>query len=152
MIPLAKFSINRFWEKTPNALKYILVLSIVCATMYFVFMKKVYSGQTSELNKLVENIEVTYKLIDNFEKFKTSQNTYNEELLKYMNNLYSLVQELNENTNKKLDIIIGSGSKNKEDIIEKIILLNESFEKLSKVYQDNSKIKRTYHIEGTSVD
>lgn len=136
-LSLEKFNLNRFWEKTPTPLKYILIFVLFLTVSYFLISKNVEDASIRELDQMKDGIQATYALIDNFEKFKADQMAYNEEILKYIHDLHSLVKELNENTNKKLDIIINSGNSNSEDIVEKIILLNESFEKLSKVYQEN---------------
>lgn len=140
-IPIKNVDVNRFWDKTPTPLKYVLVVTLIIATAYFVFMKKVYVNQSQQIEQLVTNMKVTYELVDNFETFKNTQDNYNKEFLIYMNNLYDLVQELNQTTNKKLDMIVGTTTGNRE-LLEKIGLLNDSFEKLSKVYQElaNTKI------------
>lgn len=136
-LSLDKFNLNRFWEKTPTPLKYILVFVMFLTVSYFLISKNVEDASIKELDQMKVGIEATYALIDNFEKFKEDQMAYNEEILKYIHDLHDLVQELNENTNRKLDIILNSGNSNTQDIIEKLMLLNESFDKLSKVYQQN---------------
>jgi len=143
IIPIKNVDVNRFWDRTPTPLKYLLIVAIIIATTYFVFMKKVYIGQTEQISQLVDNAKVTYELVDNFEKFKQTQDDYNEEFSIYLNNLYNLVQELNETTNKQFSILLGSGSNNKDEIIKTINLINESFVKLSKVYQELSTTKIT---------
>lgn len=109
-----------------------------------------------EIETMRTGIKATYELIDNFEDFRREQNQYNKEVLDYLHNLHSLVEDLNNTTNRKLDMILNSGGKkeNQEILIEKILLLNESFEKLSKAYQKNvetpnleeNKIKKDYNI------
>ncbi len=136
-LSLDKVNLNRFWEKTPTPLKYILVFVMFLTVSYFLISKNVEDASVKELDQMKAGIEATYALIDNFEKFKADQMAYNEEILKYIHDLHTLVQELNENTNRKLDIILNSGNSNTQDIIDKLMLLNESFEKLSKVYQQN---------------
>jgi hypothetical protein len=132
-----KFSLNKFWEKTPTPLKYILVFVIFLTVSYFLISRNVENTSIKELDQMKVGIQATYELIDNFERFKEDQMAYNDEILQYIHDLHTLVQELNENTNRKLDILLNSGNSNTQDIIDKLMLLNESFEKLSKVYQEN---------------
>jgi hypothetical protein len=136
-ISLDKLNINKFWEKTPTPLKYILVFILFLTVSYFLISKNVESASIKELDTMKGGINATYELVDNFERFKKEQTDYNEEILNYIHDLHLLVQELNSNTNRKLDIILNSGNINSKDILEKIQLLNETFEKLSKVYQNN---------------
>ncbi len=151
IIPLDSFSINRFWERTPTPLKYILVFAIFIATSYFIFSKKMTDTHISELSTMKQGIVATYQLIDNFEDFRKEQDAYNKEVISYLENLHVLVEELNSSTNRKFDMILKSGSKNTGDIVEKILLLNESFEKISKVYQEDIEApdlnKREYNIK-----
>jgi aspartokinase len=90
-----------------------------------------------EIDQMKIGISATYELIDNFEEFRREQDTYNKEVLIYLDNLHALVEDLNATTNRKLDMILSAGGQNSEAIIEKILLLNESFERLSKAYQPN---------------
>lgn len=155
-ITFEKFNLNRFWEKTPTALKYILIFSIFIVVSYFLFSKRMDDNHVREIETMRTGIKATYELIDNFEDFRREQNQYNKEVLDYLHNLHSLVEDLNNTTNRKLDMILNSGGKkeNQEILIEKILLLNESFEKLSKAYQKNvetpnleeNKIKKDYNI------
>ncbi|NMC60445.1 MAG: hypothetical protein GYA51_13830 [Candidatus Methanofastidiosa archaeon] len=133
-IPLEKFNLNRFWEKTPLVLKYVLVFAVLLATMYFVVSKRMDDNHVKEIEQMKIGINATYELIDNFEDFRRDQDAYNKEVLTYLKNLHALVEELNQTTNRKFDMILKSGNKNADDIIEKIMLLNESFEKISKAY------------------
>lgn len=152
-IPLDKFNLNRFWEKTPTALKYFLTFAIFLVVSYFLFSKRMDDNHAKEIDQMKAGISATYELIDNFEEFRREQDSYNKEILLYLNNLHTLVEDLNTTTNRKLDIILSSGGKNSQDIIEKILLLNESFERLSKAYQtnienpnlDDNKILNDYH-------
>jgi hypothetical protein len=109
-IPMEKFNLNRFWERTPTLLKYFLVIAIIIVSSYFVFTDKINTSQTQQLDKIEDNIKVTYTLINNFENYKMI-------------------------TNKKFDIILQANSKNKTDVVDKILILNESFDKLSKIYE-----------------
>jgi len=111
-IPIDKFNINKFWEKTPTPLKYILVFVLFLSVSYFLISKNVEDASVKELETMKVGIQATYELIDNFERFKSEQTAYNEEILKYIHDLHDLVQELNANTNRKLDIIINAGSGN----------------------------------------
>jgi len=155
-IPLDKFNLNRFWEKTPTALKYILVFALFLVVSYFLFSKRMDDNNLAQIDQMKQGITATYELIDNFEEFRREQDLYNKEVLDYLNNLHALVEDLNSTTNRKLDMILSSGGKsaNQEFLIEKIILLNESFERLSKAYQkdierpnlDDNKVKKNYEF------
>jgi hypothetical protein len=127
--------INKFWEKTPTALKYVLVFVIFLTVSYFLVSKNAKDNSIREIATMKKGIDATYTLIGNFEDFRREQDAYNKEILTYLNNLHSLVQELNVNTNRKLDMILSAGGKNANQVIEKIMLLNESFEKLQKAYK-----------------
>ena len=154
-VPLEKFNLNRFWEKTPTALKYVLIFAIFLITAYFLFSKRMDDSHLREIEHMKVGITATYELIDNFEEFRREQDTYNQEILEYLNNLHALVEDLNATTNRKLDMILSAGGQNSQDIIDKILLLNESFERLSKAYQsnienpnlDDNKVKRNYQFD-----
>ena len=161
-IPLEKFNINRFWEKTPTALKYILIFALFIIVSYFLFSKRMDDNSIKQIDQMKTGIAATYQLIDNFEDFRKEQDRYNKEVLDYLHNLHSLVEDLNSNTNRKLDMILAVGGKsaNQEIVIEKILLLNESFERLSKAYQsnlekpnlDDVKVKKDYSIQATQIN
>lgn len=154
-IPLDKFNLNRFWEKTPTALKYILIFAIFIIVSYFLFSKRMEANHTKEIAQMKRGITATYELIDNFEEFRREQDTYNKEILDYLNNLHALVEDLNATTNRKLDMILSAGDSNASEIIDKILLLNESFERLSRAYRedlqapnlDDNKPKKDYESE-----
>jgi len=154
-VPLEKFNLNRFWEKTPTALKYVLIFAIFLITAYFLFSKRMDDNHLREIEQMKVGITATYELIDNFEEFRREQDSYNKEVLEYLNNLHALVEDLNATTNRKLDMILSAGGQNSQDIIDKILLLNESFERLSKAYQsnienpnlDDNKVKRNYQFD-----
>jgi len=154
-IPVDKFNLNRFWEKTPTALKYVLIFAIVLITAYFLFSKRMDDNYLGELEQMKVGISATYALIDNFDEFRREQDSYNKEVLKYLSNLHALVEDLNATTNRKLDMILSAGGKNSQNIIEKILLLNESFERLSKAYQpditkpnlDDNKVNKNYQYD-----
>ena len=134
VVQIEKFNLNNFYEKTPKPLKYILVISLIIVGSYFLFSRKVSTGQIKELAKIEQSIETTYDLINRFDEFKTAQYIYNTEVLSYLKSLYTLVEELNENTNRKFDLLLAAGGENTEDIIQRLVLLNESFEKLQRAY------------------
>ena len=134
LIQFEKFNLNNFYEKTPKPLKYILVISLIIVGSYFLFSKKVTTGQVEQLAKIEQSIETTYGLIDRFDEFRTAQYVYNAEILDYLKNIYKLVEELNENTNRKFDLILAQGGANIDQILEKLTLLNESYEKLTEAY------------------
>lgn len=134
VIQVEKFNLNNFYEKTPRPLKYILVISLIIVGSYFLFSKKVSKGQVKQLAKIEQSIETTYGLIDRFDDFRTAQYIHNAEILDYLKNLYTLVEELNENTNRKFDLLLQTGGENTDEILERLIMLNKSFEKLQKAY------------------
>jgi len=134
IIPLDKFNLNNFYEKTPKPLKYILVVSVIIMLSYLLFANKVTKSQKVELAEIERSIESTYKLINNFETFQDFQTEYNNGVILYLDNIYTLVGELNENTNKKFDILLRKGGENTGDILEYITILNESFDKIKKAY------------------
>lgn len=150
MLEIKNFNLNRFWERTPTPLKYIFAFSMIVVSSYFVFSDKIYKHQNKELTQIETNIEATYKLIDNFEKYKQLQDNYNEKIISYLQNLHSLVEELSDNTNKKFDILLNSNDKNKVDVIDKINILNESFDKLSKIYNLKGTDKLDNKLEKNS--
>ncbi len=78
---------------------------------------------------------MTYDLVNRFQTYQTAQNKYNEQILLDIKNIYTLVQELNSNINTKFDYIVKSSGKYNQELIDKMILLNQSFEKLSKAYE-----------------
>lgn len=138
-----KFNINQFWETSPTTLKYIIVISLIVVGSYFLYAKKANEVSQKQISKIEESISTTYTLINRFDDFKEAQFIYNDEILNNLNNIYILVEELNENTNKKFDILLKAGGKNTDEIIDKITLLNETFEKLQKAYEpkENNKPK-----------
>jgi hypothetical protein len=144
LFELDKFNLNSFWEKTPNPLKYVLIFILLIATSYFIFSKKTEDNKLKQIEQMKIGITATYKLIDNFEQFKKDQNEYNNQIIDYLKNLHALVEELNETTNHKFDMLLKSGSANTDEIIEKITLLNESFNKISKIYQESIKPPKPY--------
>ena len=134
VVPMDKFNLNSFYEKTPTALKYILVISLIVVGSYFLFSKKVSKNQDKELAKIEQTIETTYNLLDRFDDFEQAQFQYNKETMSYLKNIYTLVEELNENTNKKFDILLKQGGTNQAQILEQLTLLNESYDKLTDAY------------------
>lgn len=129
------FDLNRFWEKTPTPLKYILLIVIVVASSYFLIARKVDTNQIKELAKIEQGIEVTYDLVEKFESFSAFQTQYNTQVIKDIRNIYILITELNDNVNRKFDYLINSSDEYNEELIDKMNLLNESFEKISRAYQ-----------------
>ena len=70
-------------------------------------------GQLKELDKIEQNITVTYDLINKFEAFQKTQAAYNDQVINDLNKIYSLINELNSNTNRKFDMVL-KNSNNKE--------------------------------------
>jgi hypothetical protein len=134
LIQFEKFNLNNFYEKTPRPLKYILVISLIIVGSYFLYAKKLDKSDIKQLDKIEESIKSTYTLIDKFDDFRQTQYVFNEQILEYLEDLYTLVEELNYNTNKKLDLILKAGGSNTEEIIERLEMLNETYEKLREAY------------------
>lgn len=129
------FNINKFWDRTPTPLKYLLVIALIIVCSYFLISKKIDHSQIKELDKIENGINATYDLMDRFSQYQVTQNSFNDEILKNVENVYDLVQELNMNVNTKFNYIIKSSGKYNEDLIDKLQLLNQSFERLSKAYE-----------------
>jgi hypothetical protein len=134
VVPVDKFNLNSFYEKTPKVLKYILVISLIIVGSYFLFSKKVSKSQDKELAKIEQTIEITYSLLDRFDTFETAQYQYNKETMSYLKNIYTLVEELNESTNRKFNILLQQGETNTDQILTQLTMLNESYEKLTEAY------------------
>jgi hypothetical protein len=137
MIPLDKFSINRFWETMPTALKYITIVVLLIVSSYFIFISKIKNTHNSEMIQIQKSIEMTYQLINTFDTYKVQQEEYNEEIVIYLENLHNLIGELNNTTNKKFDIILRTNKQISEDILENVKILNSSFEKYSEIYKND---------------
>ena len=134
VVPMDRFNLNSFYEKTPTALKYILIISLIVVGSYFLLSKKVSKNQNKELAKIEQTIETTYSLLDRFDDFETAQYQYNKETMSYLKNIYILVEELNESTNKKFDLLLTQGGLNTYQILTQLTLLNQSYEKLTEAY------------------
>ena len=141
IIAAEPLNLNSFWEKTPSKLKYFIVIALIVAGGYFLFSKSMAITQMKQINKIEESINTTYSLINQFQEFEKKQFDYNMQTMTYLKNIYSLVDELNNNANRKLDMIMKAGGSNTNQIIEKITLLNESFEKLHKAYSPKDELK-----------
>lgn len=137
---IKEFDLNKFWDRTPTPLKYLFFIAIIVAGSYFLFSRKVDTSQIKELNKIEQGIEVTYQLVERFEAFQTFQTKYNEQVIKDIKNIYLLVKELNDNVNAKFNYLIKNSGKYNQDLIDKMNLLNESFEKLSKAYSPSQPV------------
>lgn len=155
-IEFEKFNFNQFYDKTPSALKYILVISLIIVGSYFLWATKIDNSEERQIDKIEESIQTTYVIINQFEKFKGAQLEYNKKLLNYLEDIYTIVEELNESTNRKFDLLLKQGGSNTEEIIERLTLLNESFDKLQKAYtprelRDNSN-DREYNISAEPIE
>jgi hypothetical protein len=134
-IQIGKFSINKFWSDTPILLKYVLIISIVLGVTYFFVKEKYYNSQLDELKRTGQGITVTYQLVQRLEDYKTTQDNYNKEFSKGLKDVYSLITELKDNTDSKFSLILTSNSKNKDLIVDKLEMLNKSFDKISNAYK-----------------
>ena len=147
-LKVKEFDLNRFWDKTPTSLKYFIVVALIIGAAYFFVTRTVNKGQLKELDKLEQSISVTYELVDRFENYQQAQEEYNARIIDDLDKVYMLVKELNENVNTKFNIILKNS--NNTELLDKLEILNESFEKLSKAYQPkdptilyNTKINAT---------
>ena len=138
-IPIQPLNVNKFWEKTPTPLKYLLIVAIIVACSYFLFSRKLDTAQIKELGRIEHGIDVTYELVDKFETYQSNQMQYNDEVKKDIANLYTLVTELNDNVNNKFDVIMKNYGKNNQNLIDQMVLLNESFIKVTKAYQPTAQ-------------
>lgn len=138
-VQFEKFNLNEVWNNSPTSLKYILVFCIFFIFGYFVWNNHNTKKDMSSVAKIEQSIEITYTLINRFDEFKTSQNIYNDEILDKLRDIYYLVENLNQNANKKLDLIIEEGGKNTDEIINQILILNKSLENLNNSYSKNKQ-------------
>jgi hypothetical protein len=141
VITIDKFNLNQFYEKTPTFLKYILVISLIVVGSYYLFSNKISKGQDKQLDKIEETIETAYTIIDQFDNFEKAQYRWNEDIMKYLKNIYILIEELNESTNRKFDLLLATNKGSTSEILERLILLNESFEKLQYAYTPDEFIQ-----------
>ena len=100
------------------------------------------------MKRTEEGITLTYSLVQKIEQYKTTQEEYNKEFSKQLNDLHKLVNELKSNTDSKLDIIINSNSKNKDLVLEKLEILNQSFDKISDAYKPDGTPSKQPKFEG----
>lgn len=129
-----KFNINAFWDSTPNKLKYIVILVLFLVGTYFIISRNILNQNLHQIDRIEQSIETTYILLNTFDQFKETQIRYNDEMVKYISNLYILVKELNDNTNQKFKILLQYNGRNSENILQNILLLNESFLKIQNAY------------------
>jgi hypothetical protein len=126
--------LNKFWATTPIFLKYLIFAAFVSITSYLLLIRKNDSIQLKELEKIEQKIETTFTVIEKFEEFQNLQIQYNELSDENIENLYHLILELNDNNNTKLNYII-INSKYDKNIIDKINILDKSFDKLCNAYE-----------------
>ena len=55
-LKVKEFDLNKFWQQTPNVLKYFLIIAIIVAASYFLITRTVDKGQLKELDKIEQNI------------------------------------------------------------------------------------------------
>lgn len=127
--------VNRFWETTPTALKYLFLIAVIIVGLYFLFSRKIDNSQVKELDKIEQNIEVTYHLVEKFQSFQSSQLIFNEQVKNDMSRIYTLVYNLNSNVNTQFDYVIKSLGKNNSMLNETNILLKQNSEMLIKSNQ-----------------
>lgn len=127
--------LNKVWDKTPTPLKYLFFGAVMMVSSYLLLIRKNDTIQLKELEKIEQSVETAFQFIDKFEDFQNLQLQYNEENNKNIENLHTLVLELNENVNTKFNYILISKGKYDQNLIDKMNLLDESFDKLSKIYE-----------------
>jgi len=141
------FDLNRFWEKMPTPLKYLLFVAIIVAGSYFLFAKKADTLNLKEIQKIELSISTTHQLVEKFEEFATLQTEYNEQVINDIRNIYILISELNDNVNTKFDILIRNSGQGNQDLLDKMDILNQSFNKISRAYQPTlEKIEPEFNI------
>ena len=138
-IEFEKFSINRFWEKTPTVLKFFLIITLFCITIYLIYNKYTTNNQLTELSDIEESIKNTYQLINRFDEFRIAQYTYNEELISYLENMNLLIVELNESTNRKFIIMLTSNTKMSEaEKVKQIMQMQKEFDDYNRYLKEHS--------------
>ena len=136
-------ALDKFWKDTPNFLKYIIIFGIIILAGYFIFARKINGNQEKELEQLQQGITISFRLMDELDEYKKEQALFNSEVINKIDNLYSLINELSVNENKKFSLILNSGSKNKDVLVDKLDLMNDNFDRLMKAYDVKDKEKPT---------
>lgn len=126
--------LNKIWDKTPVPLKYLVIGAIMMLSSYMLLIRKNEAVQLKELQRIEEHIETTFKIIEKVEDFQTAQLEYNETNNVNIENLYTLILELNDNVNTKFNYIILTNGKYDKNTADKFDLINSTFNKLIDAY------------------
>jgi len=132
------FDLNRFWEKTPVPLKYFLLAAVIFVASYILFYRTGTIVQINKIQNIQTAIDNVYIIVDNIEKFQIYQMDFNKAIVRDINNLYAIVDEINYNTNEKIGYVIKHQDEGDDQLILKINLLDLSFSKLMKAYLSNT--------------
>jgi nitrogen regulatory protein PII-like uncharacterized protein len=133
-----KLDLNKFWVSTPTPLKYFLLVAVIIASIYFLQIRQPNKDQLNQLKKIEENIEITQQLIAKFDEFQKFQFEYNTKVANDIEKMYYLISDLNDNTSSKITCIVSNKeSKNVEELLYRLKLLDESYSKLLHAYQPN---------------
>jgi len=125
----------KIWNQIPSFLRYLLLVAIIVGCSYLLFSRRVTFKEIQQLQKNDTALMAPYTLVNKFEKWQQIQLEINDKNLKNIDNIYTLINELNENVNKKFDYVLkDSRLRTNNDLKEKIDLLNDSYEKLLKAY------------------
>lgn len=128
------FDLNKFWEKTPTILKYLLLSSIIFVAAYILFSR---TGTTIEINRLrniQQSVDNIYVIVENFETFQTYQMEFNKSTLQDIQNLHKIIIELNYITGRKFGYIINETNETDQQLKQKMELLDSYLIKLIDAY------------------
>lgn len=127
--------VNRFWEKTPTFLKYLVTISIIIVASYILASKKIDNYKVQNINKVDDSIKLTYEIIRKFELYEMTQVEYHKKMAENISNLHCLIKELNTSVDKRIAYILKDSKLQNKNLEEKIKILNNSFEDLLKAYE-----------------
>ena len=130
--------LNRFWEKTPTALKFFLLIAVIFVASYLLFSRTGATMETNKLTNIQRSIDRVYLVFENFQKFQTYQLEFNKSVAKDIDNLYKLIDELNYTTDEKIKYVINHHDQTDTQLILKIDMLNVSLGKLIEAYMNSA--------------
>ena len=149
LIDGAKIDINKFWSKTPTPLKYILLISFIIFLGYAGYSRLTYQNEIDQIKEIKQNIQITYKIVNDFGKYKEQQIEFNNNVVTDIHNIKKVIVEMNYIIDKKTQLLADDKQKNNKNIKEQINLLNQYLDKLtaaynSQIYYDSMVSNRTY--------
>lgn len=134
--------INKFWEKTPNPLKYLLLIAIIIGCLYFLLLRRIDNNQIKDLEKIEQSLSKANEIVEKFEQFQLLQEDYNDRYSEDLRNLYFLVNELHVDIDKRIVYNIKNSNKSSQERLERMIEMNEAFDKMLKAYKPHSLYPR----------